>query len=222
MYRLVALLVSISTLLYSCQKLGEDYPYEHLSSRYSEAYDISITLESINRTVVDEDDLLFADLQNGTSYSYLAAWGKGYDMHMALVDSFATDPDTSRFTLQGISFITTWYSDPNLWGVADPSTAFISFFPLSINKENDTLYEAFRDEYSLDYILTRQGILAGKVQYYMTADSTDGSQYYYFEALAPSARPEGRDVKGILKTDAITKSEEFGKVHLRGKVMYAY
>ncbi len=217
MYRLLALMC-IVTLMMSCEKLGEDYPYENRESNFSDAYEVSITLEPINQPLIDPmKDPVLANLQNGTSYTFHGAWGKGYEIHMGVEDSLGY-----KFKYQSAFMLSSNYSDPNIWSSGDPNLCSILFYSLNLRDENDTLYEAFRDVNSLNYILTRDSILKTQPWIDAEADTTDGHQYIYITTSTAGSSTESRELRGILKTEAITKNDDFSKIHLKGKIMYRH
>ncbi len=221
MYRILIVSLLAMCTLVSCDKLGTEYPYDHVESEYSDAYDISIILEPTNVFHDVERSGIFANLQNGTTYTYDQSFGRGYDLHLAAY------LDTPQLKLFSIHRISSYYSNSHLWNPNDPSTAKIQFQKMYISKDsNEYLYESFRNEQSLKYILSQHGLMdvnTSQDEYYIDpTDLPDSPQYVYFESLTTGTTSDSRDLKGILKVKNVTYSPNFLKIYLEGKVMYRY
>ena len=207
----------------SCQKLGVDYPYESETSLYSEAYNVSLIMEPINYYNDPRESMVMGNLQNGTSYTFLEASGLGYEMHLA---PLYNDLQDSLF-LSSISFVSKFLYNSTLWNANDLRASRVNFTRIYFVDTNLYLLDAVRDEYSFKHMLASvkkdttifQNLFLDKPNRSVFSDSV---RYYAFESYNPGTRSDSRNLLGVLMIKKPTKTDDFIKVYVTGRVMYEY
>ncbi len=216
----ILLICFLSTLVLSaCNKLGTEYPYDAVPSRYTDAYDISLIFDPLGAVQNIDKGLVFANAQNGTTYTFEQSFGKGYDLHLCTI------LDDDELKLYSIYKISTLFNNSNLWLANDPNTAHIQFSELDIVDSSKFLYESIQDEKSLNFVMSMDNIKKFTLNDEYTIDTTglkDEPKYIHFASYTSGTDSDSKDVKGVLKLTGVNYSDQFIKIYFEGKVMYAY